>query len=438
MAAETQFTAVTGMATINAANTSLTGSGTLNTDIWSVITAGSNGMKIRSVTVKAKGSTTAEGMVRLFIYDGANTRLVAEIEVCIITQSSQDECFERYIPLDLDLKAADQLYATTQIADTFNIIAEGLNWSYLTNVRPDSTNYTANTGVGLISAANSNLDGTGTVVTIFTAGTTASGYNGSRIKSIVIKAIVSTGTTTDGMVRLFIQDTGSTTTLFTEIFVPMIKPTATNRAFVHQIDFGGDLHSQEGGFNLAPGYKIIASTELANSFTVTVESLDWKYPANGGSGVLAKNFTPASVTGTLTETILHSFQIGAGLITTGDILEVITSLAETNNANNKIFKVYTNTTNAVAGGTLIATLTDLSVASSPLQRFFPVISDTALECYAAAGTSQRTQYSQSAGVSANVTVASLTAGFWIIISCTLANVGDTATCRWTTVTNSRQ
>ncbi|MGZ3949111.1 MAG: hypothetical protein ACXVPU_13520 [Bacteroidia bacterium] len=438
MAAETQFTANTGMATINAANTSLTGTGTLNTDIWCVLTAGANGTKIVSVTVKAKGSTTAEGMVRLFINDGSSTRLIAEIEVDVVTQSAQDECFEKYLPLDLDLKAGDKLYATTQIADTFNIIAEGLDWAYLTNVRPDSTNYTANTGVGLISVANSNLDGTGTVVTVFTAGTAANGYKGARIKSIIIKAIVSTGTTTDGMVRLFIQDTGSTTKLFTEVFVPMIKPTATNRSFVHQIDFGGGLDSQDGGFNLAPGYKIIASTELGNSFTVTVEALDWNYPANGGTGILGKNFSPASVTGTLTETILHSFQIGAGLISTGDLLEVNSSLAETNNANNKTFKMYVNTSNAIAGATLLATLTDASFASTPFQRFMPVISDTALECYGSASTSLRAQYGTSAGASANVTVPSLSAGVWIIISCTLTNTGDTGTARWTMVTNSRQ
>lgn len=440
MAAETQFTANTGMATINAANTSLSGSGTLNTDIWSVLTAGANGTKVKSVTIKAKGSTTAEGMVRLFINDGAsNTRLIAEIEVDVVAQSSRDECFEKYLELDLDLKAGYKLYATTQIADTFNIIAEGMDWAYLSNVRPDSTNYTANTGLDIISTANSNLDGTGTVATIFTAGTTANGYNGSRIKSIVIKAIVSTGTSADGMVRLFIQDSaGSVTKLFTEVFVPMVKPSATNRSFVHQIDFGGDLDTQNRGFNLAPGYKIIASTELANSFIVTVEGLDWKYATNGGSGVLGKNYTPASVTGTTTETIMHSHQIAAGVVATGDFMEVIGSILDTNNANNKTFKIYVNTSNSLSGATLLATFDQASFSADSIQRFFPVISDTALECPGGATVSSRTVYSGTSGTSANVTVPSVSAGFWFIISCTLANSADSGSLRWSMVTNGRQ
>ena len=58
------------------------------------------------------------------------------------------------------------------------------------------TQYTANTGKVLISTANSNLDGTGTLGTVLTAAS-----NGTLIKAITVKAQVNT---TEGMVRLFL------------------------------------------------------------------------------------------------------------------------------------------------------------------------------------------------------------------------------------------
>ncbi|MGZ3949112.1 MAG: hypothetical protein ACXVPU_13525 [Bacteroidia bacterium] len=431
MAAESQFTANTGMVTISTANANLDGTGALGT----VLTGASKGTKVKSVVIKAKGSTTAEGMVRLFVSDGT-ARLIAEVEIPVVTQSAKDACFEKYIELDLDLKAGDILYASTEKADTFNIIAEGLDWSYLTAVREASTNYTANTGNALISTSNSNLDGTGTVATVLTAGATADGYKGTCIKTILIKGTGST--TADGMVRLFIQDTNSNIKLLTEIPVPIVTQTASLRSFVHQIDFGGGLDSSYDGFNLAPGYSIIASTQLANSFIVTAEGLDRSYPASGLKIVLNKNFSPVSGTSTQTEELLQSYQVNSGVIKVGDLLEVIVSTLYTNNANNKTIRVYVNSSNTLTAATLLATRTSASVASDDLQRFFPVISDTAIECYGAAATSISSSYAQTTGVSANVTVPSLKAGFWILISLQKASSADSDTIRWSMVRYSRQ
>jgi hypothetical protein len=420
MAAETQYTANTGMATINAANTSLTGSGTLNTDIWTVITAASNGTKVKSVTIKAKGSTSAQGMVRLFIYDGVSTtRLLAEVEIPIVTQSTSDECFEKYLELDLDLLSGYQIRATTQIGDTFNIIAEGLDWAYYTNaVRPDSTNYTANTAVGIVSTANSNLDGTtGSNVTILTAGAAVT-YKGCMIKSIVIKGTGST--TADGMVRLYVQDTGSTTKLLTEVPVPVITQSGTARSFFHQIDF-------PGGFNLQAGYKIIASTEKGNTFVILIEADDWKYP----SATFVSNYTPASGTAVTTEELLHSLQVPANTIASGNLLEVYASLAITSNANAKTFRIYINTSNTLTAATLIATAAvQANVTTDCISRYVPIINDTTMESYGGTTVSNRSQYATSTGTSANVTVPSVSAGFWILISGQKAVAGDTDTIRW--------
>lgn len=431
MAAETQYTANTGMATINAANTSLTGSGTLNTDIWTVITGASNGTKVKSITIKARGSTTAQGMVRLFVYDGTNTRLLAEIEIPVVTQSGTDEGFEKFLELDLDLKATYQLRATTQIADTFNIIAEGLDWTYFTSdVRPDSSNYYANTGAAQVSTANANLDGTtGTVYTILTAGA-ASSYKGCKIKSIVIKSL---GTpSADGMIRLFIQNAASSVTkLFMEIPVCIITPSATARSFVHQINFSD-------GFDLQAGYKILATTQNSDSFSILIEGLDWKYPGSDANSILAKNYSVTSGTSVTTEEILHSYEIASGLIASGDLLEVYASLLVNNNANNKTFRMYVNTSNSLSGATLIASFVTTTVVSDNFSRFFPIISDTSIESFGGAASNVRSQYATSTGTSATVTVPSVSAGFWIIISGQKAVAGDTDTIRWSMIRNSRE
>src|SRR5438876_10509487 len=109
MAAETQYTANTGMATINSANAALDGSGTLGTTIWDVITGASKGTLIKTVTVKAQVTTTVEGMVRLFVYDGTNTKLIAEIEVPALAKSATNPAFEATIALNFTLKTGWKL-----------------------------------------------------------------------------------------------------------------------------------------------------------------------------------------------------------------------------------------------------------------------------------------------------------------------------------------
>ena|SRR6266705_491518 len=73
-----------------------------------------------------------------------------------------------------------------------------------------------------VTAANTNRDGTGTVVTVV-AGST----NGRRIDRIKIKATV---TTTAGMVRLYIDD-GTNVRLWTEIPVTAVTVSASAASF---------------------------------------------------------------------------------------------------------------------------------------------------------------------------------------------------------------
>ena len=120
--------------------------------------------------------------------------------------------------------------------------------------------YTANTGMGLISAANANLDGSGTVVTILTAAS-----NGTVIKTVIVKA---TQSTTRGMVRLFVYDGSSAKTLIKEIHVPSTTASSIDHSFVTRVPLN---------LNLKSGYVLLAATQNAESFQVIAEGLDWAY-----------------------------------------------------------------------------------------------------------------------------------------------------------------
>lgn len=78
-------------------------------------------------------------------------------------------------------------------------------------------------GVGQISAANTNRDGTGTIVSVLT-GVAA----GTKVFEVVAQATV---TTTAGMVRLYVSlDAGSTWRLFDEIAIPAVTVGANTPA----------------------------------------------------------------------------------------------------------------------------------------------------------------------------------------------------------------
>lgn len=112
-------------------------------------------------------------------------------------------------------------------------------------------------GIGQISTANTNRDGTGTIGTIFTAGA-----SGSRIDAINIKA---TGTTTAGMIRLFIHD-GTNARLLTEVPVMAITPSGTLPSWEAQLNT--NTMTQVLPLVLPTGYSLRAATNNAETFNV--------------------------------------------------------------------------------------------------------------------------------------------------------------------------
>lgn len=110
---------------------------------------------------------------------------------------------------------------------------------------------TAQNALIQISVANANRDGTGTIADIVTG---AAG--GSRVDDLYITA---TGTTTAGMIRLFLSD-GTNTRLWKEIAVSANTVSATNPAWTSSLK---DL-----ALILKSGYKLKASTEKAEAFNI--------------------------------------------------------------------------------------------------------------------------------------------------------------------------
>lgn len=112
-------------------------------------------------------------------------------------------------------------------------------------------------GSGQVSVANTNRDGTGTIATIFSAAA-----SGSRIDAIDLKAV---GTTTAGMIRLFIHD-GAAARLLTEINVGAVTPSATQPSW--EVQLNTNTMTQVLPLVLPNGYSLRASTEKAETFNV--------------------------------------------------------------------------------------------------------------------------------------------------------------------------
>ncbi|MBI5541259.1 MAG: hypothetical protein HY951_14430 [Bacteroidia bacterium] len=127
----------------------------------------------------------------------------------------------------------------------------------------ERSRYTARTEIAIISAANSNLDGTGTIVDLIAG---AAVY-GTIIKRIVFKA---QGTTTQGMIRIFHKDAGGTTRLLREIEVPAVTPANDVPTWSFELN---EIFYLKNSTTV----KLRVSTEKAETFIVTVEGLNYTY-----------------------------------------------------------------------------------------------------------------------------------------------------------------
>jgi hypothetical protein len=106
---------------------------------------------------------------------------------------------------------------------------------------------------GQASVANSNRDGTGTLATVGVAGA-----NAHRIDVLNLTAV---GSTTPGMVRLYL-DVGGSVRMIREVTVPTCTPSATNPAWSQDVIFDPPLIVQAAA-------TLKASTEKAETINLT-------------------------------------------------------------------------------------------------------------------------------------------------------------------------
>jgi hypothetical protein len=111
-----------GLAQVSGINTNRDGTGTIVT----VITGVAAGTRIAEVVVEATVTTTA-GMVRLYLFDGTNTRLFDEVAIAAATPSASVRTTRvSTVYTNLILPSASwQLRASTHNAEAINVIALG-------------------------------------------------------------------------------------------------------------------------------------------------------------------------------------------------------------------------------------------------------------------------------------------------------------------------
>ncbi len=122
MAVQAQYASTprAALGQVSTANTARDGTGTLGT----IFTAGSSGSRVDDILIVATGTTTA-GMVRLFVHDGTNARLWAEVPVTAVTPSGTVAAFtSTLLNQALILPNGWSLRASTHNAETFNVIVD--------------------------------------------------------------------------------------------------------------------------------------------------------------------------------------------------------------------------------------------------------------------------------------------------------------------------
>lgn len=120
MATQAQFvtTPQSAQVQISVANTARDGTGTLGT----LYTAPATGTRVDDLYIKATGTTTA-GMVRMFVSDGTNHRLVDEFAVSPITPSSTVASWSyRATNLGIVLESGWSLRFSTHNGEVFNVV----------------------------------------------------------------------------------------------------------------------------------------------------------------------------------------------------------------------------------------------------------------------------------------------------------------------------
>lgn len=121
---DSQGSAQTGIVNISTANSALNGTGAIGTALIAPTGALVYGSQIQFINVKAR-QTTTEGMVRFFLNNGVTNFLIWEVPIPGCTQTGVQPAFRTQCLAMIDLKAGFSLGASTENAESFNIITFG-------------------------------------------------------------------------------------------------------------------------------------------------------------------------------------------------------------------------------------------------------------------------------------------------------------------------
>lgn len=110
----------TAVVNISAANTNRDGSGTITT----LITGAATGTRVDDIEITSAVVTNcSNGVIRLFLHDGTNARLLREVLVVATTPSTTVETWHtKLLGLGIILKNASwSLRVSTHVAESFNV-----------------------------------------------------------------------------------------------------------------------------------------------------------------------------------------------------------------------------------------------------------------------------------------------------------------------------
>ena len=103
---------------VTTANTTRDGTGAVVT----LVTGATNGTRVDDIYIAAAGTTTA-GVVRMFLSDGTNHRLMQEFLISAVTPSTTVGVWSMFLPnLGILLKSGWSLRFSTNNTETFNIL----------------------------------------------------------------------------------------------------------------------------------------------------------------------------------------------------------------------------------------------------------------------------------------------------------------------------
>jgi len=120
----------TGIVNISVANPNINGTGTLGLLLTAISSGSYNniGTTLKGINIKAQTSTT-QGMVRLFVYDGASYHFWSEVSIPAQTQSAVNTTFSTSFQTELVLNPGYQLFASTSTGQVFDITAFANNFT---------------------------------------------------------------------------------------------------------------------------------------------------------------------------------------------------------------------------------------------------------------------------------------------------------------------